>query len=213
MASRTNQRYYIPLQSCSWIHTTTTTRCLVQFRNVVLQQFGIERSNNPKGRRRLTSLVRRDYVTHPRSNGRAEQLLSRMIARTEGLVRGGPWCRKYPRPVSTRYNTCHLCSRVLSKSSGYQRRLRFRFLSECLNLTYDVAKQEAWAVEQFYLTTATKSRCNYKATQGGRSKPNAVEYWLKNGNVIHFGSTGRYPCKEARRSTSSCYTYGLCLIL
>jgi hypothetical protein len=170
------------LMKYTWRHRTSNTsdcnmdpqnNTLVQFRNFVLQQFGIERSSHPEGRRRrLTFLVRRDYVAHPRSNGRADRTLANLTSDVEYLRSIHP---EYDMTVVSFENMTF--REQLSQISqtdlfiavhgagnihtlflpdhatfieyfpkGYQNRNRFRFLSECLNRTY-IAKQ-AWAIRR-----------------------------------------------------------------
>jgi hypothetical protein len=154
----------------------TTTACpsstLVSFRDFVLDRYGITRSVNNETRR-LTFLVRKDYVAHPRSNGRTDRTLANpeddvayiqsqyptyfvQVVSFEGLSFEEQLSHITQSDVfisvhgAGNIHTIFLpdhATFVEYFPKGYELRKRFRYLAECSNVTY-VAKR-AWIKHRF----------------------------------------------------------------
>jgi len=133
---------------------------LVQFRDFVLQQYDLQRSVTPS--QTVTLLVRRNYQAHPRSSGLTDRTLANLSADTayiqsiypEHRVRvvsfeGQSFRQQLEDIVSTDIlvavhgaGNIHVlflpdhATIVEYVPKSFRLRRRFRFLAECLNVTY-----------------------------------------------------------------------------
>ena len=154
----------------------TSTACshstLLSFRDFVLDQYGMTRSDMD-GNHVLTFLVRKDYVAHPRSNGRTDRTLANLeddvlyiqsqyptysvqVISFEDL----PFEKQlYYMTQSDIFVSVHGAGNVNILflpdhatfveyfPKGFERRRRFRYLAECLNITY--VPKHAWIEDSF----------------------------------------------------------------
>jgi hypothetical protein len=148
---------------------------LVSFRDHLLQQYGLERKtyHNSTFNNRLTLLIREDYQAHPRSDGRTDRTLANVTEDVLYLQSTYPnytvhvvsfehlsFREQLEHVVATDFflavhgagniHTLFLPNHATVYEyfpRSFKERKRFRFLSECLNLTY-VAKK-AWVVDKF----------------------------------------------------------------
>jgi len=149
--------YKYPCQPNSGLH---------QFRDFVLQRFGVERKiigNEPNRKKTLTFLVRTNYQPHPRSNGRTDRQIEDIDADAEYLR------RQYPdyHVVVASFEKISFVEqlRVVAQTDflvavhgagnmhiiflpdnskfleyvpqGFEQRTRFKFISRCLNIKYE----------------------------------------------------------------------------
>jgi hypothetical protein len=161
--------------NCTLDHTNT----LVAFRDFVLLRFGMERrrlghagmARDGSARPRLTFLVRKDYVAHPRSTGHTDRALANPqddLTYLQGLYvnhtisvvsfEGMDFRRQLEHITQTdTFVAVHGAGNIHTLflpdhatfveyfPSEFKRRRRFRFLAECLNITYH--QKIAWAVK------------------------------------------------------------------
>eukprot|EP00980_Cylindrotheca_fusiformis_P002794 scaffold667_cov117-Cylindrotheca_fusiformis.AAC.11 len=142
---------------------------LVSFRNFVLDRYGITRRSKQQSLEsscRLTFLFRKDYFAHPRSNGHTDRTLANRTKDLAFLQSEYPSCSITA--VSFEEMTFEDQLKIVSQSDvfvsvhgagnihvlflpdhalfveyfpkGFDRRRRFQYLSECLNLSYQSKK-------------------------------------------------------------------------
>ncbi len=172
---------------------------LVQFRNFVLERYGLKRSASKT--KILTLLVRRDYRAHPRSTGQTDRTLANVTADALYLqnlypthtlqvvsFEGMPFIEQLRFITSTDVlvavhgaGNIHVlflpddATMVEYIPQPFRQRRRFRFLAECLNVSY-VAKP-AWIEERRSVDTTAigeRSRHGSKEILKVRLRPSIV---------------------------------------
>ena len=143
-----------------------TNSTLLHFRDFVLERYHLQRSTSPS--HMVTMLVRQDYRAHPRSSGLTDRTLANVTADTAHVqsmyphhsvrvvsFEGMPFRQQLEYMVSTDiFVTVHGAGNihvlflpdhatlVEYVPKPFRQRKRFRYLAECLNVTYVV--KPAW---------------------------------------------------------------------
>jgi hypothetical protein len=135
---------------------------LLQFRNFVIERFGVALKPKDDGTCQLTFLLRNDYMAHPRSNGRTDRTLANAQEEIAYIRSKYPDCEV--NPVSFEEMGFEEQLKIVSQSDifvavhgagnihvlflpphalfveyfpkRFQNRRRFRYLTECLNIKY-----------------------------------------------------------------------------
>lgn len=192
--------------------TIGPTNTLVEFRDFVLHQFGMERRRQDStnvalegsARPRLTFLVRKDYVAHPRSTGQTDRALANpyddsaylgevYVNHTISVVsfEGMSFRKQLEHVTQTDIfvavhgaGNIHVlflpdhATFVEYFPSSFRRRRRFRFLAECLNITYH--QKRAWVVKEIEDKSKVLVRLRPKT-------PTDLTSWCDNDQKV-------YPC-------------------
>jgi hypothetical protein len=161
------------LHRYQWNKKTCTpqTSGLLQFRDFVLRKF--QRTRSTTSTRRLTFLVRKNYVAHPRSNGRTDRTIANINDDTAYLqaeypqytiqvvsFEDLPFAQQLSYMVQTDiFVSVHGAGNIHSLflpdhaifveyfPKLFEQRTRFRYLAECLNITYQT--KPAMVVDKF----------------------------------------------------------------
>jgi hypothetical protein len=159
-------------QSCSADASSSKSPCgnstLISFRNFVLDRYGVTRRTKQTrdATCRLTFLIRKDYLAHPRSNGRTDRTLANIKDDLAHIQSEYPTCKITV--VSFEEMSFEEQLKIVAQSDifvsvhgagnihvlflpshasfveyfpkGFIRRRRFQYLSECLNISYQSKK-------------------------------------------------------------------------